>query len=118
MPCLTARIGSADNLGFGKSFQVQSSSTLALEPQPANDASLFWTALLCKNTKSIATLSSRSLHLNKFMTKKYQDWWSKVTISDLRTNVALLQQSAGHDLSKFKKSTRGNVSKDRSDFED
>jgi len=52
------------------------------------------------------------------MTKKYQDWWSKVTISDLRTNVGLLQQSAGHDLSKFKKSARGNISKDGSDFED
>jgi len=52
------------------------------------------------------------------MIKKYQDWWSKVTISDLRTNVALLQQSAGHDLSKFKKSARGNISKDGSDFKD
>jgi len=56
-----------------------------------NDGLFFWTALLSMNTKSIATLLSRSLHLNKFMTKKYQDWWSKVTISDLRTNATLLQ---------------------------
>ena len=41
-----------------------------------------------------------------------------MTISDLRTNFALLQQSAGHDLSKFKKSARDNISKDGSDFED
>jgi len=33
------------------------------------------------------------------MTKKYQDWWSKVTIGDLRANIVLLQWSAGHDLS-------------------
>jgi len=52
------------------------------------------------------------------MTKKYQDWWSKVTISDLMTNVALLRYSAGHDLSKFEKSARGNISKDGCDFED
>ena len=83
-----------------------------------NDALFFWIALLFKNTKTIATLSSHSLHLNKFMTKKYQDWWSKVTISDLRTNVVLLQQSVGYDLSKSKKSARGNTSKDRTDFED
>ena len=51
------------------------------------------------------------------MTKKYQDWWSKAAISDLRTNVVLLQQSARHDLSKSKKNTRGNTSKDGSDFE-
>ncbi|KAJ8430754.1 hypothetical protein Cgig2_009059 [Carnegiea gigantea] len=83
-----------------------------------NDALCFWTAILSKNTKSIAMLSSHSLHLNKFMTKKYQDWWSKMTISDLRANVSLLQQSAGHDPSKSKKNRRGNTSKDGSDFED
>ncbi|KAJ8438229.1 hypothetical protein Cgig2_028132 [Carnegiea gigantea] len=83
-----------------------------------NDALYFWTTILSKNTKSIVTLLSRSLHLNKFMTKKYQDWWSKVTISDLRANVGLLQQSAGHDPSMSKKNRRGNASKDGSDFED
>ncbi|KAJ8437698.1 hypothetical protein Cgig2_030720 [Carnegiea gigantea] len=41
-----------------------------------------------------------------------------MTISDLRANVGLLQQSAGHDPSKSKKNRRGNTSKDRSDFED
>ena len=41
-----------------------------------------------------------------------------MTISDFRTNVALLQQSAGHDLYKFKKSARGNISKNGSDFQD
>jgi len=87
-------------------------------PTSYNDALYFWTAILSKNTKSIATLPSRSLHLNKFMTKKYQDWWSKVTISDLRANVGLLQQSAGHDHSKSKKKRRGNTSNDGSDFED
>ena len=58
------------------------------------------------------------LDLNKFITKKYQDWWSKVTIRDLRANVVLLQQSAGHDLSKSKKSAGGDNSMDGSDFED
>ncbi|KAJ8435025.1 hypothetical protein Cgig2_013675 [Carnegiea gigantea] len=87
-------------------------------PTSYNDALYFWTAILSKNTKSIATLPSRSLHLNKFITKKYQDWWSKVTIDDLRANVDFLQQSAGHDPSKSKKSRRGNTSKDGSDFED
>ena len=38
-------------------------------------------------------------------------------ISDLRANVGLLQQGAGHDPSKFKKNTRGNTSKDGSNFE-
>ncbi|KAJ8440053.1 hypothetical protein Cgig2_025532 [Carnegiea gigantea] len=87
-------------------------------PTSYNDALYFWTAILSKNTKFIATLSSRSLHLKKFMTKKYQDWWSEVTISDLRANVGLLQQTAGHDPSKSKKNIRGNTSKDGSDFED
>ena len=41
-----------------------------------------------------------------------------MTISDLRTNVALLQQSASHDLSKLKKNAKGNISKDGSDLED
>ncbi|KAJ8432421.1 hypothetical protein Cgig2_016051 [Carnegiea gigantea] len=48
----------------------------------------------------------------KFMTKKDQDWWSKVTISDLKAN------SAGHDPSESKKNRRGNTSKDGFDFED
>ncbi|KAJ8434404.1 hypothetical protein Cgig2_002606 [Carnegiea gigantea] len=87
-------------------------------PTSYNDALYFWTAILSKNTKSIAMLPSRSLHLNKFMTKKYQDWWFKVTISDLRANVGLFQQSARHDPSKSKKNRRGNTSKDGSDFED
>ena len=39
-------------------------------------------------------------------------------ISDLRGNVGLLQQSAGHDLSKSNKNTRGNSSKEGPDFED
>jgi len=52
------------------------------------------------------------------MTKKYQDWWSKMTICDLRANVVLLQQGAGYDPSKSKKSTGGDTSKDGSDFED
>jgi len=62
-----------------------------------NDALYFWIANLSKNTKSIATLLSCLLHLNMFMTKKYQDWWSKVTISDLRASGGLLHQSAGHN---------------------
>jgi len=41
-----------------------------------------------------------------------------VTISDLRSNVGLLQQSARHDPSKSKKNTRGNTSKEGSNFED
>ena len=41
-----------------------------------------------------------------------------MAISDLQTNVLLLQQSTGHDLSKSKKSARGNTSKDGSNFED
>ncbi|KAJ8443850.1 hypothetical protein Cgig2_010314 [Carnegiea gigantea] len=82
-----------------------------------NDALYFWIAILSKNTKSIVTLSSRSLHLNKFITKKYQNWWSKVTISDLRANVALFQLTTGHDPSKSK-NTRANTSKEGSDFED
>jgi len=41
-----------------------------------------------------------------------------VTISDLRANVGLLQQSAGHDPSKSKKNTRGHTSKEGSNFED
>jgi len=60
-------------------FWQELPGALKLDPRTRattyNDALLFWTALLCKNTKSIATLPSRSLHLNKFMTKKYQDWW-------------------------------------------
>jgi len=103
-------------------FWQQLLGALKLDPRTrastCNDALFFWTTLLCKNTKSIATLPSCSLHLNKFTTKKYQDWWSKVTISDLRTNVALLHQSARHNLSKFKKSTRGNILKDGSDFKE
>jgi len=39
-------------------------------------------------------------------------------ICDLRADVVLLQQSAGHDLSKSKKSTGGNPLKVGSDFED
>ena len=62
-----------------------------LKPQPTMML-YFWTALLSKNTKSIPTLPSRSLHLNKFMTKKYQDCWSKVTICDLRATVVLFNR--------------------------
>ena len=53
-----------------------------------------------------------------FLTKKYQGWWSKVTISDLRANVDFLKKSAGYDLSKSKKNTQGQVLEDGSDFED
>ena len=63
----------------------------------------FGPPFLFKNTKSTAILLSLSLHLNKFMTEKYQDWWCKVTISDLRANVGLLQKSAGYDPSKSKR---------------
>jgi len=56
-------------------FWQELSGTLGLDPCPRtttyDDASYFWTALISKNTKSIATLPSRSLHLNKFMPKKY-----------------------------------------------
>ena len=41
-----------------------------------------------------------------------------MTICDLRANVVLLQQGAGYDPSKSKKSTGGDTSKDGSDFED
>lgn len=41
-----------------------------------------------------------------------------MTISDLRINVGLLQQSVGHDPSKSKKDTNGHTSKEGSDFED
>ena len=41
-----------------------------------------------------------------------------MTISDLRDNVGLFQQSVGHDPSKSKKNRRGNTLKDGSDFED
>jgi len=41
-----------------------------------------------------------------------------VTISDLRANVGLLQQSTGYDPSKSKKNRRGNTSKDGSYFKD
>jgi len=41
-----------------------------------------------------------------------------VAVCDLRANIVLLQQSARHDPSKSKKSTRGNTSKDGSNFED
>jgi len=83
-----------------------------------NDALYFWTAILSKNTKSITMLLSRLLHLNKLITKKYQDLWSEVAISDLRANVCLLQHNAWHDASKSKKNTMGNTSKEGSNFED
>ena len=41
-----------------------------------------------------------------------------MTIIDVRANIGLLQQSAGHDPPKSKKNTRGNTSKEGSDFED
>ena len=41
-----------------------------------------------------------------------------MTVCDLRANVVLLQQSAGHDLSTSQKSARGYTSKDGSDFKD
>ena len=39
-----------------------------------------------------------------------------MTISDLRANVGLLQQSAGHDPLKSKKINRGNTLKEGSNF--
>ena len=52
------------------------------------------------------------------MAKKYQDWWTKVTISNLKSNVDLLQQNAGRDPSKSEENTRGNTLNEGSNFED
>jgi len=71
MPYTTQRF--SRQFGFWKELP----SVLKLNPSPRttsyNDALYFWTAILSKNTKSIAMLPSRLLHLDKFMTKKYQD---------------------------------------------
>ncbi|KAJ8426680.1 hypothetical protein Cgig2_018771 [Carnegiea gigantea] len=103
-------IYSADNLVSGRMYLVH--LTFVLGPHPTMMPCTFGLPFLFKNTKSTAMLPSISLHLNKFMTKKYQDWWSNVTISDPRANVGLLQKSAGYDPSK------GHVLKDESDFDD
>jgi len=57
------------------------------------------------------TLTSSFLTLPQYVSTTYKDWWSKVTINDLRTNVSFLEKSSEANSSRCEKEEEVGFSK-------
>ncbi|KAL2895349.1 E3 ubiquitin-protein ligase TRIM71 [Bienertia sinuspersici] len=67
------------------------------------EALRYWTLWLFKGSRSRVYAPCVALNWHDLTTPRFQNWWSKVSISDLRGNVAVLCSSIESDPSQTKK---------------
>jgi len=63
----------------------------------------YWTGLILLSSMAQGTLPSHYLTLPQYASTAYKDWWSKVTVNDLRTNVSFLEKSTEANSSRCEK---------------
>ncbi|KNA07366.1 hypothetical protein SOVF_172530, partial [Spinacia oleracea] len=93
----------ARQFGFGQGIPTVFHRGIADRKVTSYEALRFWKMLLYVGSQSRVWAPSYSLDWRYLVTPKFEEWWSRVTVNDLRKSVSLLCSSVEPDPSKPKK---------------